>query len=553
MKAISLSLHNFRSFEDNVVNLDDFFILAGANNAGKSNAIDAIRVFYEDGLKYTHDRDFPKFATEDNDSWIEIGFSLDESEWAGLKSEYQRSDHILVVRKILESEERRPGLYAVREDGSLHESLFYGARNIQQAKLGKVIYIPAVSKLGELTKMTGPSPLRDIVNLILGKVLEQSESYNTLKISLSDFENRVRVEPNSEGLSLNLLESKINDEIARWGIQFQFRINSLSVSDIVKNLIGHTLREQRLDNAELSSDVYGHGFQRYLIFTLIKLNTEFKSAYQPSRSVKKKEFSPSFTWLLFEEPEAFLHPSQITVLSSTLRSFASESTNQVLISTHNPIFLSRNIQDLTAFARLTRDGAKSRIRQVSERDLEQIFSRNQGEVQNWNLPISPEDLDIEMESIKYALWLDERRASGFFADKILLVEGPTEVALVNYLIQEKYLPAGDFYVFDSLGKYNIHRFMNLFGELDINHAVLYDSDNGKHGAVNETIEKSKNASTIGIDSFDTDIEGYLGIPSVRYKHRKPQHVMYHVRAGKVSEERLNDLSAQVKKILRLAV
>lgn len=553
MKATTLSMHNFRSFENEVISLDDFFILAGANNTGKSNAIDAIRVFYENGLKYTHDRDFPKFATEDDDSWIEIGFALDENEWAGLKGEYQRSDRILVVRKILESEERKPGLYAVREDGSLHETLFYGAKNIQQAKLGKVIYIPAVSKLVELTKMTGPSPLRDIVNLILGKVLEQSKSYNALQASLADFENNVRTETNNDGLSLNSLESRISDEIASWGIQFRFRINSLSVSDVVKNLIGHTLREQRLDNADLPSDVYGHGFQRYLIFTLIKLSTELKSAYSPSRPAKKKEFSPSFTWLLFEEPEAFLHPSQIAVLSSTLRDFASESTHQVLISTHNPIFLSRNIQDLTAFARLTREGAKSRIKQVSASDLKRIFSKNQDEVQNWNLPVSQEDLDVEMESIKYALWLDERRASGFFANKILLVEGPTEVALFNYLIQEKYLPAGDFYVFDSLGKYNIHRFMNLFGELGINHAVLYDSDNGRHAAIDATIEKSKNASTIGIDSFATDIEGYLGIPKVKHPHRKPQHVMYHVRTEKVSAEKLSDLSKRVKKILHLKI
>lgn len=65
MKAISLKLHNFRTFADTEISLSGYSLLVGANNAGKSNLIDAIRIFYEKEIKYDESRDFPKFTTTD--------------------------------------------------------------------------------------------------------------------------------------------------------------------------------------------------------------------------------------------------------------------------------------------------------------------------------------------------------------------------------------------------------------------------------------------------------------------------------------------------------
>ena len=103
---------------------------------------------------------------------------------------------------------------------------------------------------------------------------------------------------------------------------------------------------------------------------------------------------------------------------------------------------------------------------------------------------------MDMESVKYALWLNPHRCSAFFANKILLVEGATESSLIGYMFEEGLIhnPTGGVFIFDSIGKYNIHRFMNLFGELGIPHAVLYDHDNGKTtgGLVESTINSSAN-------------------------------------------------------------
>jgi len=71
----------------------------------------------------------------------------------------------------------------------------------------------------------------------------------------------------------------------------------------------------------------------------------------------------------------------------------------------------------------------------------------------------------------------------FFAKRTLIVEGPSELVLINYLIQigKIRIPAGGLFVLGAMGKFNIHRFMNLPGELKIEHSVLYDADSNKTG------------------------------------------------------------------------
>jgi len=157
--------------------------------------------------------------------------------------------------------------------------------------------------------------------------------------------------------------------------------------------------------------------------------------------------------------------------------------------------------------------------------------------------------------VKYALWLNPFRCSAFFANRILLVEGSTEAALIGYMLNEGQIPnpSGGVFVFDAIGKYNIHRFMNLFGEFGIPHAVLYDHDGGKPTGIliETTIQASQNAYTIGIDHFSHDLEIYLGIPPATRPDRKPQHVMWHVKQGKIDPTKLNELAIKIQTLLKI--
>lgn len=558
MRAIAITIHNFRTFADAELRLSPYSLLVGANNTGKSNLIDAIRVFYEKDIKYEEGRDFPKFPTGDKESWIEIQFEPSPAEFALLKDEYRLPDGTFRVRKYLQSSETddegkpKNGIYAY-VGGTLSNSRFYGAKNVQQGKFGEVIYVPAVSKLDEHTKLTGPSALRDLINNVLKKIMGRSPAYTALKSAFDGFESALKTETTPDGQSLQKLESEISAEINEWGTSFELFIYPVSPDELVKNLVGHRVKDHTLDQAQ-DTRSYGQGFQRHLIFTLIRLAARYNA---PPIVPTKKDFSPRLTWILFEEPEAFLHPSQIDALNASMEKIAADEGSQILISTHSPQFVSRNIEDLPSLARLCKTGAQSTIKQVSKAALQSILATNQQDLAKWQaagIQIDPDDFQVDMESVKYALWLNPLRCSAFFANRILLVEGATEAALIGYMFNEGQIPnpSGGVFVFDAIGKYNIHRFMNLFSELGIPHAVLYDHDSGKPTGIpiETTIQASRNAYTVGIDHFDQDLETYLGIPSTRHD-RKPQHVMWHVKQGKIDTAKLSGLAGKIRALLKI--
>lgn len=417
MKATNITIHNFRSILHSDINLDNYSLLIGANNSGKSNVIDAIRIFYEKDLKYDHQRDFPKMTTHDEESWVEIEFKPSNDEFQNLKPEYKLPTDTFRIRKYFESSKKdtegktKDGIYAYKGK-ELSDSRFYGYKNVQKSKLGDILYIPAVSKIDEHTKLTGPSVLRELINTVMKRVMEDSNAYKALKKAFELFEQGIKTETTEEGHSLESIEKEITRKIEDWGASFQLTINSVTPDDLVKTLINHQLYDDVLDQP-MSSNSYGQGFQRHLIFSLIQVAAQHTES---TKSAEKKEFAPEMTWILFEEPEAFLHPSQIDILNHDLRLLSYGAETQVLISTHNPQFVSRNIKNLTSLIRLHRNVNTTTVGQINNATLDKILNLNQQDLAKWQiagLNVNFDDLSVDMESIKYSLWLDPRRCGVF--------------------------------------------------------------------------------------------------------------------------------------------
>lgn len=157
------------------------------------------------------------------------------------------------------------------------------------------------------------------------------------------------------------------------------------------------------------------------------------------------------------------------------------------------------------------------------------------------------DLKPVMESVKYFLWLNPDRAGMLFAQHVLLVEGPSETALINRLLDDGKiaLPQGT-YVLDCLGKYNIHRFMNLLSSLGVVHAVLHDDDNhaNEHQELNQLVADSKNADfTHSVITIPKDLEDYLGVAPPGSSYRKPQHLLYCYATNQIDNAKLGGCCA----------
>ena len=278
MKIQKIKIHNFRSVTDAEFDLDNYSLLVGENNSGKTTIITAIRMFYEDkGLKFIESRDFPKLQVLDTESWIELTYILSDEECENLKEEYKSSDSRLKVRKYLKSSEKtyKGNLYAYENGILTHENQFYGSTNIGKSKVGKILYIPALSKTDEGLKMSGPSPLRDMVNFVFEKVIENSESFKSLSNEFEQFNSKILQEETNDGFSINSLTEDINNEISQFELGFGLGVNTIKPSEIVKNLFSHTFKDSNLDSNIDDVSALGQGVQRHLIYTLIKLSSKY--------------------------------------------------------------------------------------------------------------------------------------------------------------------------------------------------------------------------------------------------------------------------------------
>ncbi len=551
MKIKEVAIHNFRSIKDLTFRLNDYSLLIGPNNSGKTNIIDALRIFYE--KEKFDSEDIPKFETDDQESWIEIDFQLTNEEFLNLKDDYKRDSNSLKVRKYLRSSDRskvksnQSNIYGY-EKGSLSNNLFYGAKNISEAKLGDIVYIPEIAKVDDYTKLTGPSAFRGLLEFVVKKVVRNSPSFDSLSQSFVDFNKKFKEEASKDGLSLQSLVDDINKEIKGWDISFGVEINQIKPEEIIKNLVSHYIEEKHLENQRLDISSFGQGLQRHLIYTLVKLSAKYK---EPAEKKDKKEFSANYTLILFEEPEAFLHPAQQEILNLSLKEIASAENEQVLISSHSTHFVSKNIDDITSIIKLSKTRAKTIVSQINEMDLLEILRENK-EIKEI-LGFQQEHKDLDLESIRYSLYLDPDRCCSFFSDMVLICEGMSEKALIDCLIKEKKLSFENsrVYILNAGGKYDIHRYMNLFGRLGIKHSVLFDGDNNsdKHKKINEFIERNKNDLTLKIHQFDGELEDFLGVEEVNDHYKKPLNVMWHYRNNMVEKVKIDEFIKILKDLL----
>lgn len=572
MKLRQIVIHNFRSIIDADIEVHDYMLLVGANNAGKSTILNALRAFYDDA-KWTAE-DLPKAGAADNESWVQLKFHLDDDEWAGLADEYKEgvSDQSLAVRRYFKSDEKT----RVQKDqsnifgfinGQLSTALFYGAKNVGTAKVGQVLYVPALTTPAEQTKMSGPSPLRNMLNFLLKKVVSKSDAYKEITTAFE----KLNAEARKDDGFLSEISNPLNTAISSWSIKIDLSVNSVAPEDISKSLVRFAFVDSTLGDIGFDLERFGHGFQRSVIYELIRLAPTFKD----EKKADKKEFNPSFNLVLFEEPEAFLHPSQQESMAYHLRRLGAEEGQQVIITTHSPIFAGKAAEEIGQLVRVQRSSGATMTFQPKGDQINKIFiqggellSALQAFVADTSIPddrkknakkmiASPPQSDIatQEEQFRFQLWLDGERASLFFADKVLLVEGATERGLFNYLLANDWhdLSSQHICLVDVLGKYNFHRYMGLMEAFGIPHGVMLDDDNGKEhqGAVNDLVEASTNIHTLAAPvKFADCLESFLGLP-VPAKEKKPLEILKAITGGNISADKLQALRAEFCKALAI--
>ena len=316
----------------------------------------------------------------------------------------------------------------------------------------------------------------------------------------------------------------LNDELKDWDVSLSINSPTPNIESLIKNFGNVKISHNAQDYFDIEN--VGSGLQRQLIFKLLKAINKQSNPNNVSKTVKYCNI------LLFEEPEAFLHFDQQQELARTLKGLS--STSQVFVTTHSHAFLSRNIADLKTIIRVYKEAAITKVAKVKNQkllDLKNFEIKKISGHKNYNQ---------NFEKFQYYTCLDGIRGAMFFAEKVLLVEGQTEINFINKLADDEKIriPKG-LYVVDTLGKFEIPRYLHLLYAFKIPYAVFHDSDSSnKQQNFNSVIEDIVGGHNSKVFKYEgaVDLESFLNI---KIEKPKALSILYKYENGDIKEENLN--------------
>lgn len=482
MKIKDIHLKNFRSFEDCLIEFEDFYTaICGKNNSGKSNIIRAIlNVLQRQGLRrnrINYNSDFPiwKAKSEKEHISINIRVILDEQADVGLikflkvflqdkkedSEDFEIKDTLLAIKielnskiastEIIVDEKTVTDKYKVGEIlRRIHFAQVIVFHNSTQPNSSfRHSHHGQVDNLNESTK-----------KLIEGKVgqinKELSKAVQKHKSELQELIGRLQ-----EKYQVGLTFSGIDMDYER--IPYEISLGE--------------------KNFELPLEDWGSGTKNR---TLI-----LSSIFNAKNIIDQDDESNTITPIvIIEEPESFLHPSAQSEFGRILQDLSKELEIQVIATTHSPYLLSHHNPKSNILVK--RNTFRKKIR-------ESIIENVQDE--NWREPfeLALGMVGPEFESLKDAFFSKE--------NNIILLEGSIDVEYFNLLRDSKHKEKklvfdGEFYPYGGYGFLNNPVLLKFIKERFNKLVVTIDLDaisNVKANFEKASYKKDQDYFLIGLD------------------------------------------------------
>lgn len=430
MKFNSVTIKNFRNFEDISIDLTNKNVLFGMNDVGKTNFLYALRFIFDKEIRKQNFNDTDYYKKNVFNS-IEIIISIDISDTEDADSQKLRaklkgailSDQNIVYIKVKADYNKKemvgvPVLYWGGDIEDLEEMKVHGTF-FEIDYVFNVIYIDAYVDLYALFKKNA--------NTLLVNDHEQDKD-------ILESIDKICDELNAEisGLSgIKAFEEKIAPEYKK------FRHDDISVSVkseiAVKGLYSNIVPyiKQETDNSLYPTS--GEGRKKLLVYAIFDL-------------LSKEEEEKKITIFLIEEPENHLHRSMQIALSHIL--FLDNKYQYLFITTHSPYVLAEMDQ----------------INLVRIYNEDKIVSRSV-------LYRVPTKFKSQRKMLNRGL------VEAIFADKVLLVEGPSENVLFGKVLSEinPFYEADGIYIL-PVGGFGFKPYYHILDALQIDNIIKTDND-----------------------------------------------------------------------------
>lgn len=532
MKVKRLHIKNFKSIKELEIELSDedresdTAILIGSNNVGKSNILKALELFFNYDLK-TNDLSKEMFYQMQTDKPIEIEVELfkftndEKNKYKDYIIKNNDSEIIKIMRKInLTNNDRYDYKYYIYKQQPRTEWLqkdkvnsnnimkwwekpstlqingldfFKFIKDKYNIKKKPTVeqWIDAIEEFIEKYKNKipfEPTPIEDdkeIRNFIKSEfncifipaISETTEiTKKVLTKLISEYIKETITNDDRKVINKILMQTKeiIEDKYYKKIKESLLQeAKNLEIKDIENINIGHpydadnfiedaTKQIQLLinDGIESSIESKGHGIQRPLIMCLLKL---YKS------SEDKGDVGKNLL-LLIEEPELYLHVRYQQVFYDILHELSKQNKVQVIYSTHSNYFVDFRYFDEICVIRKDKTNGTS-VAQLPARYLVEDLKNR---YPNTNSTVK------SMKDI-YSHFFDPRANEGFFADKVILVEGPSEIYVLPRLMKIAGfdIVKHNIAIISTNGIDSMDRYYRIFNEFKIPTYIIIDNDNKK--------------------------------------------------------------------------
>lgn len=329
------------------------------------------------------------------------------------------------------------------------------------SKLPQVIHVEALTEEDDIDKADKNTLVSKVLGILFEDLLAGTELSVELQKDLQQLEEQMS--PDVEGSIINTLRSELNRIIGSvfpgCGIDIKPSL-AQGLGEVLKPRYHITL----YSNVHTGAAFQGTGLLRTAVFAMLRYHAHLKATHGSARPLL----------VAFEEPELYMHPSAANLLRNTIYELG--ASDQIVCTTHSPwmIDLSRDLQSLTKMVVLD-DGSVTAV----------------------NYGVSEKLLGLEDDDrtrVKMLQLFDDEMSRVFFTDKVVVVEGDSEVIALKQTI--KLLPdklqkeiLASTHIAKARGKTSIISLVKYLNALSIRPIVIHDRDQGVAGAeaVNEKI------------------------------------------------------------------
>ena len=430
MKFESIKIRNFRNFEDIELTLSNKNIFFGLNDVGKTNFLYALRYVFDKDIRKLNLVD-SDFHNKQLDKPIEIIVTLDisdveDSDCQKLRAQLKgalQSKHSKVYIKLL-AEYNKNELLAL-------PLLYWGGDldNLQEMKqrgylyeidyVFNVIYIDSYVDLYSLFK-------KNVSQLIKNENDDDKVAFANIQKTVDELNNNI-----SSLSGIKEFENRLTPEYQK------FRDEGISVSIkseiAVKGLYSNIIPYIKQNDDENLYPTAGEGRKKLLAYSIFDILAD--------ENAEKK-----ITLFLIEEPENHLHKSMQIALSQIL--FTDTKYTYLFVTTHSP-FVLYEMDDVNL------------VRIYSDRKINGISTFYK----------VPENYEKARKMLNRCL------SEAIFANKVLLVEGPSEYMLFSKVlaIVHQFYEADGIYILpvDGIG---FQMYISILDKLEIFNVIKTDND-----------------------------------------------------------------------------